>query len=429
VECRNLSHIAAASRVLAGAACCVLASWAAQSADLPREAVLLARIRQNVQRELAHLPDYTCLATVERSARHRAAHLQERVDIVRVEVAHLGDTELFSLPGANRFEEQLPSQIVGSGLATTGEFALHLRSVFARSTAITWHGEEDLDGRRALRYDFGVPSLFDSWTIRVGGVSAEVGTRGSFWADAQSLELLRLEIHAERLPPHLPVREVVSRIDYGKVRIGSSDVLLPQSAQLILTDLAGEQHQNATEFSHCRQYLAESVITFGEPAPETSTSVRRSTEISIPAGLGLRVQLETEIDLAKAAVGDLITARVLEAATEKHGLVVPKGAVLKGRIRRLDKETLPAAHILVGLEFSELEFEGKRGQFFAQLKSVERLPGLQRLVSAARGDEIGRSETIPDRALLGMATFRMSGGRRKLPRGLGMLWQTQDPQR
>lgn len=403
----------------------MLANCAAQTAGLPREVLLLARIRQNVQSELAHLPDYTCLATIERSTRNDAAHSQQRVDIVRVEVTHLGDKELFSLPGANRFDERLPSQIVGSGLTTTGEFALHLRSVFGGAAAITWHGEEDLDGRRALRYDFGIPSFYSSWTIRVGDVSGEVGSRGSFWADAQSLELVRLEIHAERLPPDLPVREVVSRIDYGKVRIGSSDVLLPQTAQFVLTDLAGWQHQNTVEFSHCRQYLAESVITYGEPVPQTSTSVRRSTEIPIPAGLGLRVQLETEIDLAKAKVGDLIAARVSEVAAKKEIRVVPKGAVLKGRIRRLEKGTRPLEHIVVGLEFSELEFGDKRGQFFGQLKSVDGLPGLERLPSPSTT----KTSVNAARALLSIATFQMTGGHWKLPEGFGMLWQTEDPRR
>jgi hypothetical protein len=425
MDSRSFSGIVAASWVLAAAACSMQANCAAQSTGLPREVLLLARIRQNVRSELAHLPDYTCLATIERSTRRSASRPYQRVDTVRVEVAHLGDKELFSEPGANRFEEQLPGEIAGSGLATTGEFALHLRSVFWGSTAITWHGEEDLDGRRALRYDFGVPSFFSSWTIRVDGVSGEVGARGSFWADAQSLELLRLEVHAERLPPNLPVREAVNRIDYGKVRIGSSDVLLPQTAQLVLTDLTGEQHQNTVEFSHCRQYLAESVITFSEPAAETSTSVRRNTEIPIPAGLGLRVQLETEIDLAKAKVGDLITGRV-SAVTGKRGLqVVPKGAVLKGRIRWLQRGSRPLERVLVELEFSELEFGGKRGQFFGQLRSVDRLPGLERLASPST---IQMSVNAA-RALLGIATFRMTGGHWKLPEGFGMQWQTEDPRR
>jgi hypothetical protein len=227
------------------------------------------------------------------------------------------------------------------------------------------------------------------------------------------------------VPTNLPVREMVSRIDYGKVRIGSSDVLLPQTAQLSLTDVNGWQHQNTVEFSHCRQYSAESVITYGEPVPGTEAPVRRSTEIAIPAGLGLRAELVTEIDLAKAKVGDLITARV-SGVTGKPGLpVVPNGAVLKGRIRRLEKAALPVEHILAGLEFSELEFGDKRGEFFGLLKSVDRLPGLEPLP----GPATARRSATAARALLGIATFQMTGGRWKLPRGFGMLWQTEDPRR
>jgi hypothetical protein len=80
---------------------------------------------------------------------------------------------------------------------------------------------------------------------------------------------------------------------------------------------------------------------------------------------------------------------------------------------------------VVGLEFSELEFGDKRGQFFGQLKSVDRLPGLERLASSSTT----KTSVNAARALLSVATFRISGGHWKLPQGFGMLWQTQDPSR
>jgi hypothetical protein len=179
------------------------------------------------------------------------------------------------------------------------------------------------------------------------------------------------------------------------------------------TQLGGRQDRNITEFSHCRQYLGESVISYEDPT--VSYGAPKSVGILIPAGLDLRVRLETEIDLAKASVGDLVRARVAVAAA-KGGAVVPKGAVLKGRLRRLEKGPAPGGQIVVGVEFTELEFENKHAQFFGRLESIEPSPGVSRAP--------GRSLEPP-----GVATLVVSQGYAKLPRGLTTLWQTRNPPR
>lgn len=384
-------------------ACCAF------QADLPRDVVLLSRIRRNVQEALAHLPNYTCLESIERSTRSSASHRFKHVDSVEIEVAHVGNREMFARPGAHAFDAAHPSEVVGSGLTTSGEYATQLRSIFeSPATTFTWEGEENLNGRRGLRYGFLLPVSASEWQIRRGQESAMVSTRGSFWADAASLEVFRIDVQAGDIPSGFPARDVANRIEYANMRIGDSETLLPQTAEFVATEPDGRQHRNITQFSHCRQYLGESVISFG--APTVSYGTAKSVEILIPAGLGLRVRLENEIDLAKASVGDLVRARVVLPAV-KGGAVVPKGAVLKGRLRRLER----SSHIVVGLEFTELEFENKRAQFFGRLESIEASPGVRRAP--------GRSPEPP-----GVATLVVSEGS-KLPRGLTTLWQTQNPPR
>lgn len=395
------------------AICSALASCAVQ-ADLPREVVLLSRIRRNVHETLARLPNYTCLESIERFTRSSASHPFVHADSIEIEVAHVGDRELFARPGAPGFEAEDPSEVVGSGLTESGQFALHLSSIFeTQATTITWDREEDVNGRRALRYSFRLPLFASGWVVRLGHASGTVAARGSFWADAVSLEVFRIEVWAVDIPPDLAVADLVSRVDYARMRIGDSEELLPQTGEVVLTQFTGRQDRNITEFSHCRQYLGESVISYVDSA--ISYAEPKSVDIQIPAGLALRLQLVTGIDLTKAHVGDLVSARVAAAAI-KGRVVVPVGAVLKGRIRRLERGSAPGSHIVVGLEFTELQFDNKRAQFFGRLESLELSPGVRRMPGDAR-------------QLPGVATLVLPAGHSTLPRNLGMLWQTQSPSR
>ena len=390
------------------------AAFSAQR-EPPPDQVLLTRVREHIQRSLDRLPDYTCLETIERSSRSKNANRFVVRDVVRIEVAHVGDRELYGLPGLGGFQEAIPRELIGSGFTSTGEFALHLRAVFENlKTEFTPRGEESIDGRPALRYDFHLPEPPGCWIVFMNETSGRAGCHGSFWVDAASLDLLRFENHTDQIPAHVRVAALASSIEYGKFRLGSSDALLPRSAQSVLAEPSGSQSRNTIEFSHCRQYLGESVITYGEPVPESPTAKPNVTGTQLPAGLRLRVRLESELDLETAGAGDLVTARLEADAASFGPLVVPKGALLRGRIRRLEKQASPGKPVLVHLEFTEIEFGGRRMEFYGRLESVHSSPGV-------------RWKRDPGPEVLGAVTLELSAGRRKLPQGLEMVWQTRDP--
>jgi hypothetical protein len=244
--------------------------------ELPREVLLLARIRQKMGQNLTRMPDYTCLETIERSTRPGASRPYRLEDTVRLEVAHVGTKELYSWPGAQKFEERGVAELVGAGMTSSGDFVLHLRAVFAdASPTFTYRGEEETHGRRTVRYEYSIPQNLSGYRLRFGGRGAVVGCSGSFWADPETLEVVRLEVRAEDIPPDLPVLSAVTLIDYAKMRVGASEVMLPQRAELLMTDWLGRQSFNRTEFTLCRQYVGESVvifveseITFGPPAKQ-----------------------------------------------------------------------------------------------------------------------------------------------------------------
>ncbi|PYT23461.1 MAG: hypothetical protein DMG58_27995, partial [Acidobacteria bacterium] len=149
------------------------------------------------------------------------------------------------------------------------------------------------------------------------------------------------------------------------MRIASADLMLSQSAELILTDVTGRESRNRIEFSHCREFGANSMLTFEPPSTATpATPAVHVDEISLPPGLRLPVRLAHAIESQSAAVGDAISANVESSVEQKGTAGIPKGAVLRGRIRRFERDSTPTDHYIVGLEFTDLEFPGYHARFF-----------------------------------------------------------------
>jgi hypothetical protein len=193
------------------------------------------------------------------------------------------------------------------------------------------------------------------------------------------------------------------------VRIGTSDVLLPQSAEMTLHQLSDYESRNRVEFTHCNQYGAESVISFdGEP----SGSSARVSRVELPAGLMLTVGLETAVDLGTARVGDLVSGKLQADVKHKGEVIVPKGALVSGRLRRLEKYAEEQPYFVVGLEFTEVDFPGNRARFFADLQQVAAASGSERIARMATSH------------LPGVGVLWVRGGGLRLAAGLRMVWRT-----
>ena len=151
------------------------------------------------------------------------------------------------------------------GAIGNGSFALHAKSVFlSRSPTFAYFGETTLNDRRAIRYDYRIPQMLSGYEIRVGPNHAIMEYHGSFWVDADTLDLIRLEVHADKPPPNLNLTEASDTMEYRRARIGGAEFLLPQSSELQMIDLLGNVVRNRTQFSACRQYAGESKLSFVE---------------------------------------------------------------------------------------------------------------------------------------------------------------------
>ncbi len=365
-----------------------VAACAAQSDPAP-ELLKLAHIKLAMVTTLERQPNYTCVQEVERSRRRLPRKRFELHDTLRLEVALVDGKEMFAWPGARKFEQTDLTQMIAGGAIGTGDFALHARAVFqSRAPVFDYRGGEEMRGRRADRFDFRVTQLNSGYHIRSGGHDAVVGYHGSLWADAVSHQLVRLEVNADDIPAELGIREARDVMDYDRMRIGESDFLLPSGSELTMTDLAGNESRNRTQFKGCRQYSGESILTFDTP-PEGGTAAspdeaRKKETFELPPDSTLEVRLLQGIDSTRAATGDAIDAVLEQRLRVKGRVLVEKGAKVSGRIVRLERE---GEWTWLDLRFFEIEGNASRAAISARLDEFMLLtPGLQsRSAANARG--------------------------------------------
>ena len=141
-----------------------------------------------------------------------------------------------------------------------------------------------------------------------------------------------------------------------------------------------------------------------------ATAKPRAREVNLAAGLLVPVALETTIDSKSASVGDAVHARVRQDVRQKGQLVLPAGALISGRIRSLDRYTSPEPYCLMGIEFSEAEWQNARAEFLAELVESH-----------------DRKAVRPGHGTLqtpGVGILHIPGGSFHLAPGFRMLWRT-----
>ena len=402
----------------------------AAAQDLPPELLLLAHIKAHMREELSRVTNYTCLET---TARFHAGHgsKMQPLDTVRLEVVYTNHQEWFGSPGSRSLSESNPVAFIGSGMIGTGFFGIILSNLFLSDGAtFTYRGEGTISGRPAVRYDFRLPRLLGGIQISLVSGSGAVGEQGSFWADPQTLDLVRMESQAAEIPPYFPLEEMSLSVSYARTRIGSYDVLLAQEADLHMLPTVGDEDYNHLEYTHCRTFSAQSAIHFDSESPAAAqpAPVDRPQAEAVPPFLPITLQLTTAIT-DRDSVGALIDAKISGDVMRKGKIVLPTGSVVHGRIRRLERYK-DGANFIVGLEFTEVVVNGESLRFYADLLRMDRLPGIRTTlpdpaVVKSTGKYVTQKITLPE--LPGVASFFVKGKTFTHPPGFQMVWRTCGP--
>jgi hypothetical protein len=350
----------------------------------------LVKMRDMIQR----LPKYACVETVERRyfqvapgtasscaqpARNRRGDSQqlEGTDRLRLEVTISEDREIYSWPGATRFDSRDVSAIIRQGPIGTGSFGTHLFALLKNPSVLFQVAAQQARTDRKIEYRFHVPLQASHYSIRDGGTSIHVGYDGTLWLDEDSLTVQRLTFHTTEVPRATSICNVEADLDYQQVSNGPGDVSLPSRSELRIARDDGRVSNNVTSFSDCREYQAESALLFeGDPqVQENSAAPAVHLPIRLPIGLSVTLALTAPIDSETAAAGDLVSATVVQAVRQpgSNSILIPAGATVRGRLTRVERHLLPTAYFLIALSFNRFEVGTAVAPFAARHEANDEL--------------------------------------------------------
>lgn len=247
---------------------------AAAATDKPAEdpEVLLRQIRSRTAVHLSQLPNYTCHEVVERTLRHGGTW--DRVDTVEFEVAFVGRRELFSRAGEDRFGEKSIGELA-PGTISDGVLGSQIDMIFASDAAeFRYAGTGKKDGHKTFRFDLHVPQEKSGFLIKHNSAEAIVAFDGSVWVDAETLDLVRVDLKVTRIPSNVGVQSVEKSMHYGLMHIADVDFLLPRKAELAATDDQGNYSLNMISLDRCREFKGESTIRYGAPTEGSASRER-----------------------------------------------------------------------------------------------------------------------------------------------------------
>ncbi len=416
---------------------------------------VMARLRNTVIENAARIPNYTCVEVVERhyyypqfaatgvaralrsyrDCEDLAAGKQMRgyklilssMDRLRLDVRVGPDREVYSWPGAAPFEERDVSEIIpGFGPIATGPFGALLLSIFQRrSPEFPFTGETAVEGRKLFAYSFRVPIETSRYYIRVWrGPQIVTGYEGTILVDPENSELVRLTARATGVALKTPYCEVATTLDYTRVRIGETEFLLPKEARQRFIALSGRETENVVTFSACREFRADSKLAFGDaPIPPAAGSKSRPAPppLYVPPGLPFTIELTTPIDSASAAAGDPFTGK-LSKPIEDGRVIVPRGAIVRGRITRVGVR-MQSPEVIIVLKPESLETGGNTFPFQATGKTTAAWIAQRKKSFASRGQPIGELYKYDS----GIGGLRFSGRRETVKIGYKTKWVTGAP--
>jgi hypothetical protein len=401
---------------------------------LPISVLEIAHTVQQNRKLLENLPAYTCLETIARDQKGPKQRKPRALDVVQVDVGVGRHKEIYSWPGEKTFSSSDLGILIGQGFSATGFFDTFASNLFVRDGGIIrLAGEQVLQRRDTIHFAYTIPSLASNWNVDWLGIQAVVGEAGEFWVDKRSLTLLRLSAAANDFPPAFPLKAISAVLQYETLSIEDKTVLIPSSAEIVAIEMNGTMHRDVIAFSQCHIFKAESRIS---NSPETLVKAVEGYEThrdALPAGLDIPITLESEIRGDTVKIGDAVTAHLNKALKISSELIIPRGALVRGRVREFRQIQDLANTCQVGVEFNEIDWLGHVGIFFAEAVNLQQIAGLStsifrgttRTIDAPSGPLTNSTtEKMWPAEMPGVAMFFLTGAH-VIPKGFRMTWRTR----
>lgn len=355
--------------------------------------LVLARTRDRVLDLAERLPRYTCIQTVDRIYFGDSSHAKTRAtcdqyfgnikrnsrrsqieatDRLRLDVIVTGGREVYAWAGASHFDARFAGDFIGDGPIGTGPFGTFVLDIFRNDkVSFEYQDSAQLRGKTVLKYAYKVPLEASHYMIRNKDRNwRATAFSGSLWVNPGTYELQRLTVETSELNPDTGACTADTRVDYQTVSLGTGAFLLPLESELHFVLMNGTETRSTATFAKCREYLAESSLSFDEASSEAKPPVvLAKPRVPIPVGLKVVLRLTGPIDTQLIAAGDMISARVQDPVTDPiaHTIVIPAGAIVRGRIVRMEHRLRPARRFVISVEWAQLEDHNVVAPFSARI--------------------------------------------------------------
>lgn len=386
--------------------------------------------------------DFTCVLEVERTTfASPAAKRFLTHEAARLEVSVVDGRELFAWPG-DAFEERPLTDLLGPGLASTGEFSSHGRTTFTDPrTRIERIPEAPEPGRVAYRY--AVERTASRYVLANETGNVLTSYEGVFHVDEETAQVTRFEVHVPQPPTGTGLARIANTIDYVRVDVGGRSTWLPSEARIEVEAAQGPVARNRLAFRSCRSYQSETTISFGgaeqDAVEEAGETVNR---FLIPEGVDLRIAQTSSLSSDRAWAGDRFDAELYRPAKLPGGETIPKGAKVRGRVvglrttdvtEEISMKDRVQRTTAVTLKLNELRWSGRCAPIGATLELVQRIPQMARVSPggvAVSGRLLSASnraavyETAPQMSSPGSGSFVVFGEFYLIREGTRMQWNT-----
>jgi len=211
----------------------------------------------------SHLPNFRCAQETHRFTGPAAKPDQlKESDSFRDELTFEDGRESYRVVEINGTKtEATPGDL--NGVHSKGEFGSMLMGLFDPEVAASykWAGRAMAMGVLCQVFEIDVSRAKSNFTLTFNRMGEPAGYTGRVFIDDDTGLVRRLTIEGGGLPPTFPLQSPSFSLEYGMVRIGSDDFLLPLRSVLQLRQ-GKNIVRNETVFREYRRFEASSGIKF-----------------------------------------------------------------------------------------------------------------------------------------------------------------------
>jgi len=350
----------------------------------PDPADVLQHTSERLLADLKRMPRYTCVQTITRTyyegkhqfgrpscssliSEHNARTKKLSVegwDRLRLEVALVEGTSVYSWVGAPRFTDDTLDKLAGYGPLGSGDFGVFLNGILNHAAPI-FQGEHIVDGSRLFEYSYEMPLGQSSYRVKVPGGWAVIGYSGTLLLDPQTNDLVQLLVRTDELPSASSACQATSEVIYKRAPIHERMVLVPQETKLYTISAASSESMSQTSYSHCREYSSTVKMIFGgetlSAGPTAASKPAEDPPAALPTGLRFNAHITTPLETETAAAGDPIEAVLTNPMRDKKKQVIASaGALLNGRLRMVRFWSDPFNSLQIAVQFESIEIGGRK---------------------------------------------------------------------